>query len=62
MRPHVNGPARSSAGLLPFSEGAHVVLGTPQGYRGDGVVARFWDIVEHYRINFFSAVPTCTQH
>ena len=53
---HVNGALVT--GLLPFSQGAHVVLGTPQGYRGDGVVARFWDIVEHYRINFFSAVPT----
>ncbi|MEX3964631.1 acyl-CoA synthetase [Paraburkholderia sp. EG286B] len=53
---HVN--AVMVTGLLPFSRGAHVVLGTPQGYRGDGVVKRFWDIVEHYRINFFSGVPT----
>ncbi|MCP3725045.1 acyl-CoA synthetase [Paraburkholderia sp. CNPSo 3272] len=53
---HVN--AVMVTGLLPFSRGAHVVLGTPQGYRGDGVVERFWDIVEHYRINFFSGVPT----
>ncbi|MFP3534464.1 AMP-binding protein, partial [Burkholderia sp. SIMBA_042] len=35
-----------------------VVLGTPQGYRGDGVVKRFWEIVEHHHINFFSGVPT----
>ncbi|NLP60217.1 acyl-CoA synthetase [Paraburkholderia sacchari] len=53
---HVN--AVMVTGLLPFSRGAHVVMGTPQGYRGDGVVQRFWDIVEHYRINFFSGVPT----
>ncbi|SMG02486.1 acyl-CoA synthetase [Burkholderia singularis] len=53
---HVN--AVFVTGLLPFSRGAHVVLGTPQGYRGDGVVGRFWDIVEHHRINFFSGVPT----
>lgn len=53
---HVNGVLVT--GLLPFSVGAHVVLGTPQGYRGDGVVARFWEIVEHHKINFFSAVPT----
>ena len=53
---HVN--AVLATGLLPFSKGAHVVLGTPQGYRGEGVVARFWEIVEHHRINFFSAVPT----
>lgn len=53
---HVN--AVLATGLLPFSRGAHVVLGTPQGYRGDGVVKHFWEIVEHHRINFFSAVPT----
>ena len=53
---HVN--AVLVTGLLPFSKGAHVVLGTPQGYRGDGVVLRFWEIVETHRINFFSGVPT----
>ncbi|WP_213302033.1 acyl-CoA synthetase [Paraburkholderia sacchari] len=53
---HVN--AVMVTGLLPLSRGAHVVMGTPQGYRGDGVVQRFWDIVEHYCINFFSGVPT----
>jgi fatty-acyl-CoA synthase len=53
---HVN--AVLVTGLLPFSKGAHVVLGTPQGYRGDGVVKRFWEIVERHRINFFSGVPT----
>jgi len=53
---HVNGVLIT--GLVPLSTGAHVVLGTPQGYRGDGVVARFWEIVERFRINFFSGVPT----
>ena len=53
---HVN--AVLVTGLLPFSRGAHVVLGTPQGYRDAGLVARFWEIVAHHRINFFSAVPT----
>ncbi|MGA0612827.1 acyl-CoA synthetase [Caldimonas sp. KR1-144] len=53
---HVNGVLVT--GLLPFSRGAHVLLGTPQGYRGEGVVARFWELVEHHRINFFSGVPT----
>ncbi|MBR8145670.1 acyl-CoA synthetase [Burkholderia sp. AU19243] len=53
---HVN--AAMVTGLLPFSRGAHVVLGTPQGYRGEGVIGRFWEIVAHHRINFFSAVPT----
>ncbi|MEX3936134.1 acyl-CoA synthetase [Paraburkholderia phymatum] len=53
---HVNGVLVT--GLLPFSTGAHVILGTPQGYRGEGLVTRFWEIVEHHRINFFSGVPT----
>ena len=53
---HVN--AAMVTGLLPFSRGAHVVLGTPQGYRGERVIARFWQIVERYRVNFFSGVPT----
>ena len=45
-------------GLLPFSRGAQVLLGTPQGYRGEGVVPRFWELVERHKINFFSGVPT----
>lgn len=53
---HVN--AVLVTGLLPFSRGAHVILGTPQGWRGEGVIARFWEMVEHHRINFFSGVPT----
>lgn len=53
---HVN--AVLVTGLLPFSRGAHVILGTPQGWRGEGVVARFWEMVERHRINFFSGVPT----
>lgn len=53
---HVNGVLVT--GLLPFSRGAHVILGTPAGYRGDGVIQHFWELVEHHRINFFSGVPT----
>ena len=53
---HVNGVLVT--GLLPFSRGAHVIIGTPQGYRGEGVIPRFWELVAHHRINFFSGVPT----
>lgn len=53
---HVNGVLVT--GLLPFSRGAHVLMGTPQGYRGEGVIARFWELVAHHHINFFSGVPT----
>ncbi|WP_310235178.1 acyl-CoA synthetase [Rhizobium miluonense] len=53
---HVNG--QLVTGLAPWSGGAHVVLGTPQGYRGEGVIQNFWKIAEHYRISAFSGVPT----
>jgi len=53
---HVN--AVMVTGLLPFSRGAHIVLATPEGYRAPGLVRRFWEIVEHHRVSFFSGVPT----
>lgn len=53
---HVN--AQLGSGLVPWSRGAHVVLATPQGYRGKDVIQRFWELVEHHRIVSFSGVPT----
>ncbi|HEY1439276.1 MAG TPA: acyl-CoA synthetase [Mycobacterium sp.] len=53
---HVN--AMVVTGLLPWSMGAHVLLVTPQGYRGSGVLQRFWEVVEYHKVNFFSGVPT----
>ncbi len=53
---HVNG--QLVTGLAPWSKGAHVVIATPQGYRGEGVIANFWTLVEHFRITMFSGVPT----
>lgn len=53
---HVN--AQIGTGLTPWSVGAHVVLGTPQGYRAPGLIAHFWDMVAHHRFIFFSGVPT----
>jgi fatty-acyl-CoA synthase len=53
---HVN--AGLVTGLLPFWRGAHVLLGTPLGYRDPELLQRFWEIVAHHRINFFSGVPT----
>jgi fatty-acyl-CoA synthase len=53
---HVN--AQLVTGLLPWMCGDHVVLGTPDGYRGQLVVQSFWEIVAHYRITMFSGVPT----
>jgi fatty-acyl-CoA synthase len=52
---HVN--AVLVTGLVPLSRGAHVVLATPEGYRAPGLVSRFWEVVEHHRVNLFSGVP-----
>ena len=38
--------------------GAHIVLPTPQGYRGEGVIDNFWKLCERYRITFMITVPT----
>lgn len=53
---HVN--AQLATGLLPWTTGAHVVLGTPLGYRAPGLLQNFWRIVERYKLNWFSGVPT----
>lgn len=53
---HVNG--QLVTGLMPWIHGDRVIIGTPQGYRGEGVIANFWAMVQHFRINFFSGVPT----
>ena len=56
---HVNGVIVT--GLLPLTGGHSVVLGTPSGYRGEGVIPNFWKIVAHYKVAFFSCVPTILQ-
>ena len=53
---HVN--AVIVTGLIPWSRGASMVLGTPQGYREPTLLPNFWKIVEHYKVSFFSGVPT----
>lgn len=53
---HVN--AQLATGLLPWLNGHHVLLATPEGYRSKNLIARFWEIAAHYRIATFSGVPT----
>ncbi len=53
---HVN--AQLVTGLQAWMRGDHIVLATPEGYRGKDVIARFWEIVAHYRVTTFSGVPT----
>ena len=53
---HVN--ALIVTGIAPMFGGARVVWPGPAGYRDKALYARFWTIVEHYRIAAMSAVPT----
>src|SRR4029077_20121895 len=53
---HVNG--QLVTGLQPWMRGDHVVLATPEGYRGKNVIARFWEIADHFGVSMFSGVPT----
>ncbi len=41
-----------------LQSGAHMVLPTPQGYRGDGVFENFWKLTERYKASFLVMVPT----
>jgi fatty-acyl-CoA synthase len=38
--------------------GAHMVLPTPAGYRGDGVFDDFWKLIERWEATFMVTVPT----
>jgi len=38
--------------------GAHMVLPTPAGYRGDGVMDNFWKLIERWGVTFVITVPT----
>ena len=53
---HVNG--QLVTGLQPWMRGDHVVLATPEGYRGKNIIPRFWEIVARFRVSTFSGVPT----
>jgi fatty-acyl-CoA synthase len=53
---HVN--AAIATGLGTFCSGAAVLLAGIQGYRTPGLLGGFWRLIERYRVNYFSAVPT----
>jgi fatty-acyl-CoA synthase len=38
--------------------GAHMILPTPAGYRGEGVFDNFWQLIERWQATFFVTVPT----
>ncbi len=41
-----------------IASGAHLVLPTPAGYRGEGVFDNFWKLIERWRVTFLITVPT----
>lgn len=41
-----------------LSSGAHFVLPTPAGYRGEGVMDNYWKLVERWKVTFLVIVPT----
>ena len=53
---HVN--ALIVTGIAPMFSGAQVVWPGPAGYRDKALYARFWQLIEHYRVAAMSAVPT----
>ncbi|GHA54168.1 acyl-CoA synthetase [Amylibacter ulvae] len=38
--------------------GAHMILPTPAGYRGDGVFDNFWKLIDRWNATFMVTVPT----
>ncbi|MCM2312839.1 MAG: acyl-CoA synthetase [Steroidobacteraceae bacterium] len=53
---HVNGAIGTGPGT--WCSGATVLLAGLQGYRTPKLIAGFWRLIERYRVNYFSAVPT----
>ncbi|HUF55692.1 MAG TPA: acyl-CoA synthetase [Thermohalobaculum sp.] len=41
-----------------LASGAHFVMPTPGGFRGEGVITNFWKLVERWRVTFMIMVPT----
>ncbi|RMD49957.1 MAG: acyl-CoA synthetase, partial [Alphaproteobacteria bacterium] len=44
--------------MAAVASGAHMVMPTPQGYRGEGVFDNFWKLVERWGATFMVTVPT----
>jgi fatty-acyl-CoA synthase len=41
-----------------IASGAHMVMPTPAGYRGEGVFDNFWRLIARWRVSFLITVPT----
>ena len=44
--------------MSSIASGAHVILPTPAGYRGEGVIDNLWKLIERWQVTFLVAVPT----
>ncbi len=44
--------------MAVLASGAHMVMPTPAGYRGEGVFDNFWKLVERWQATFMVTVPT----
>ncbi len=44
--------------MSTIASAAHIVLPTPQGYRGEGVMDNFWKLVARYKCSYMITVPT----
>ncbi|WP_353473174.1 acyl-CoA synthetase [Salipiger sp. H15] len=44
--------------MSALASGAHVILPTPAGYRGEGVFDNFWKLCERWKVTFMITVPT----
>jgi acyl-CoA synthetase (AMP-forming)/AMP-acid ligase II len=44
--------------MAMVASGAHMVMPTPAGYRGEGVFDNFWKLIERWKITFIIGVPT----
>ena len=53
---HVGGTI--TAGLSVLAAGGHVIVPSPYALRPPAVIARYWDIVRHFRATVVSGVPT----
>jgi fatty-acyl-CoA synthase len=47
-----------AVGLGAWVVGGAVIMGTPQGFRGEGVIENMWKILDYHQCTIFSGVPT----
>ena len=47
-----------AVGIGSWFAGAEILLATPQGFRGEGMIDNFWKILDDHNCTYFSGVPT----